>query len=85
MQYSLVRLAKFGKMVDEGAASLQFQLGRLGIHKQIVWRDECQPHSIHRVVIAHIDRDDLLITDEQLQRDAIRQVDRHRMQTAQTA
>lgn len=42
-------------------------------------------NSIHRVVIAHIDRDDLLITDEQLQRDAIRQVDRHRMQATQTA
>ena len=39
--------------------------------------------AIHRIMIPHIDRDDLLFPDQQFQPDAVQQVDRHRMQAGQ--
>jgi hypothetical protein len=41
--------------------------------------------SIHRVVIADIDWNDLPFLDQQFQCDAVRQVDRYRMQTLELA
>ena len=40
--------------------------------------------SIDCIVVAHIDRDDLLVLNQQFQRDAVGQVDRHRMHTRQS-
>ena len=34
-------------------------------------------------MIAHVHRDDLLVLNQQLQRDAVRQVDGHRMQAVE--
>ena len=39
--------------------------------------------SVSHVVITHIHRDDLAILNQQLQRDAVRQIDRPRMQVVQ--
>jgi len=40
-------------------------------------------HSVHRVVVADVDGDDLLILNQQFPRDAVRQLDRHRMHARQ--
>ena len=37
-------------------------------------------HSINRVMVAHVDRNDLPVLNQQFQRDAERQIDGHRMQ-----
>jgi hypothetical protein len=41
--------------------------------------------SIHRVVIAHIHRNDLPVLNQDFQRNAVRQIDRNRMQGMQLA
>lgn len=41
--------------------------------------------SIHAVVVTHIDRDDLFILDQQLQGDAIGEIDGNRMHALQSA
>lgn len=48
-------------------------------------RNVAKSTSMHRIVVAHIDRDHLLILNQQHQRDAVRQVDRHRVQSLQLA
>jgi hypothetical protein len=41
--------------------------------------------SIHRVVVAHIHRNDLLVLNQDFQGNAVRQIDRNRMQGMQLA
>ena len=40
---------------------------------------------INRIMVTHIHRNYLLIMNQQLQRDAVRQIDRYRMQTIKSA
>jgi hypothetical protein len=41
--------------------------------------------SVNRIMVAHVHGDDLLVLNQQLQRDAVRQVDGHRVQTVELA
>jgi hypothetical protein len=45
----------------------------------------CFNQSVSRAMVTHVHRDDLLVLNQQLQRDAVRQVDGHRMQAIELA
>lgn len=49
------------------------------------WSAEHTAGSVHRVVIPHMDRNDLAVLDQQFQRDAVTEVDGHRVQALQLA